>query len=47
MINWVTGTEMSVPANLVDRYLAAGHKLASPPEKPKTPTRKRAAKAKE
>lgn len=47
MINWITGTEMSVPVDLVDRFLAAGHKLAAPPEKPKTATRKHASKAKE
>lgn len=28
MINFVTGTEMSVPADLVEKFLAAGHKLA-------------------
>lgn len=31
MINMVTGTEMSVPADLVEKYLAAGHKLADAP----------------
>lgn len=29
MINFVTGTEMSVPADLVEKFLAAGHKLAA------------------
>lgn len=42
MINWVTGTAMSVPADLVDKYLAAGHRLAQapaeePPAKPRRP----------
>lgn len=43
MINWVTGTEMSVPAALVDKYLAAGHRLAEEPKapKPKAPKPKR------
>lgn len=31
MINMVTGTEMSVPADLVEKYLAAGHRLAESP----------------
>lgn len=30
MINWITGTEMSVPVDLVERYKAAGHRLAEP-----------------
>lgn len=46
MINWVTGTEMSVPAALVDKYLAAGHRLAEEPKAPK-PKRGRPAKPKE
>lgn len=29
MINMVTGTEMSVPADLVEKFIAAGHKLAA------------------
>jgi len=44
MINFVTGTEMSVPADLVEKFLAAGHKLAAPPkteEKPKRRTTKK------
>lgn len=48
MINLVTGTEMSVPADLVERYLAAGHKLAAAPEvEPKTeaPKKPRATRA--
>ena len=49
MINMVTGTEMSVPADLVDKFLKAGHKLAQAPaveEKPapaKKPARKKPA----
>ena len=49
MINVVTGTEMSVPVDLVEKYLAAGHKLAPVPaeeEKPepaKKPARKKTA----
>ncbi len=49
MINVVTGTEMSVPADLVEKFLTAGHKLASVPaaeEKPepaKKPARKKTA----
>lgn len=31
MINGVTGTLMSVPVHLVERYRAAGHKLAAAP----------------
>lgn len=30
MINWITGTVMSVPVDLVEKYIAAGHKLAAP-----------------
>lgn len=30
MINGITGTVMSVPADLVDTYRAAGHKLVAP-----------------
>lgn len=29
MINMVTGTEMSVPADLVEKFIAAGHKLVA------------------
>lgn len=50
MINMVTGTEMSVPADLVEKFLAAGHTLATAPavEKPapepaKKPARKKTA----
>lgn len=34
MINWITGTVMSVPADLVEKYKAAGHKLAAPSPAP-------------
>lgn len=47
MINLVTGTAMSVPADLVERYLAAGHKLAQAPKAEEKPaTAKKAAKKK-
>ncbi|MEE1210595.1 MAG: hypothetical protein U0K60_11195 [Parafannyhessea umbonata] len=45
MINMVTGTEMSVPADLVEKYLAAGHRLAeSPAAEPAAPAKKPARK---
>lgn len=37
MINLITGTEMSVPGDLVEKYLAAGHKLAPSPVKEEDP----------
>ncbi len=41
MINFVTGTEMSVPEDLVERFLAAGHRLAEPPAaEPEAPAKK-------
>lgn len=50
MINMVTGTEMSVPADLVEKYLAAGHRLAEPPaseqEAPAKKTARKPAKTK-
>lgn len=46
MINLVTGTEMSVPVDLVEKYLAAGHKLveAHPVEEKPAPVKKSARK---
>lgn len=44
MINMVTGTEMSVPADLVDKFLKAGHKLAQAPVEEPAPARKPARK---
>ena len=49
MINTITGTEMSVPADLVEMYQKAGHRLAepaAPAEKPaaRKTTRKTARK---
>lgn len=41
-INRVTGTEMWVADNRVDKYLAAGHKLAAEP-KPVKPAKKKPA----
>lgn len=48
MINWITGTAMSVPADLVDKYLAAGHRLAQAPaeEPPAKPAKKPRSSAK-
>ena len=40
LINALTGTEMSVPAERLDEYLKAGHKLANPAPKPETPAPK-------
>ena len=34
MINAITGSTMWVHESRLDEYLEAGHKLASPPEKP-------------
>ena len=34
LINRITGTEMWVADNRLDKYLAAGHKLAAEPVKP-------------
>lgn len=33
-VNRITGSAMWVHESRVDEYLAAGHKLAAPPEKP-------------
>jgi len=44
MINMVTGTEMSVPADLVDKFLAAGHKLVQAPVEEPAPAKKPARK---
>ena len=40
MINMVTGTEMSVPADLVEKFLAAGHKLVQAPVEEPAPAKK-------
>lgn len=42
LINWLTGTTMYVAEDRLDKYLAAGHKLASVPakEKPKSKAKK-------
>ena len=42
MINWITGTEMSVPIDLVERYKEAGHKLAEDTGEKKPEPRKKA-----
>lgn len=42
MINWITGTEMSVPADLVEKYKAAGHMLTDETEEKKPEPRKKA-----
>jgi len=44
MINWITGTVMSVPADLVEKYKAAGHRLAAAPETPEAESAKPARK---
>lgn len=46
LVNKVTGTDMFVAENRVDKYLAAGHKLAAKPvtapkEEPKKKTVKK------
>lgn len=48
MLNWITGTVMDVPADLVEWFKEQGHRVAdapvSEPEPEKKPTRKRSTK---
>lgn len=46
MINLVTGTSMYVPADLVDKFLVAGHKLATAPAEEKLIQTKKPARKK-
>ena len=45
MLNFVTGTEMSVPAQLVQMYLSAGHKRVEQKEEKKEAKAKQKRKA--
>lgn len=44
MINGITGTEMSVPENLVEMFKAAGHKPVEVKEEKPAPKKKAPAK---
>lgn len=46
MINSFTGTVMSVPVELVEGYLAAGHRLATPAQPEELPAAEGGRKAK-
>lgn len=41
LVNRTTGTIMWVHESRLEEYLAAGHRLAAPPEKPKRKTTKK------